>query len=184
MNKTLNLQKEKSPFSMVDQHSRGVPINKLASKGTESGPGEKSRIQVCVETSNAERLAGMNVSYENSFNAIKKDILRETVDKKRQAALTKEVIPIEEKPNKPKEKLIVKNMNHHQNNPRELNMTQEVKNSIQIAVSNTPTITVDDILNRPGQQYASQRSSGKVPANQHQPSSSMGFNEYKNSTQP
>ena len=55
----------------------------------------------------------MNVSYENSFNAIKKDILKETVDKKRIAALTKEVIPIEEKPNKPKEKLIVKNMNNH-----------------------------------------------------------------------
>lgn len=66
-----------------------------------------------METSTAERHAGMNVSYENSFNAIKKDILKETVDKKRHAALTKEVIPIEEKPNKPKEKLIVKNMNHH-----------------------------------------------------------------------
>jgi hypothetical protein len=51
------------------------------------------------------------VSYENSFNAIKKDIAKETVDKKiRQAVLTKEVIPIEEKPNKPKDKLIVKGM--------------------------------------------------------------------------
>jgi hypothetical protein len=49
------------------------------------------------------------VSYENSFNAIKKDIAKETVDKKiRHAVLTKEVIPIEEKPNKPKEKMIVK----------------------------------------------------------------------------
>lgn len=79
----------------------------------------------------------MNVSYENSFNAIKKDILRETVDKKRHAALTKEIIPIEEKPNKPKEKLIVKNMNHHHapqatsvQAQRELNLTQEVKNPI------------------------------------------------------
>ena len=44
----------------------------------------------------------MNISYDNSFSAIKKDILKETVDKKRQNALTKEVIPIDEKPNKPK----------------------------------------------------------------------------------
>ena len=66
---------------------------------------------MCVETSQAERHAGINVSYENSFNAIKKDIAKETVDKKiRQAVLTKEVIPIEEKPNKPKDKLIVKGM--------------------------------------------------------------------------
>jgi hypothetical protein len=64
-----------------------------------------------VETSQAERHAGINVSYENSFNAIKKDIAKETVDKKiRQAVLTKEVIPIEEKPNKPKDKMIVKGM--------------------------------------------------------------------------
>ena len=64
-----------------------------------------------METSQAERHAGINVSYENSFNAIKKDIAKETVDKKiRQAVLTKEVIPIEEKPNKPKDKMIVKGM--------------------------------------------------------------------------
>jgi len=66
---------------------------------------------VCVETSQAERHAGINVSYENSFNAIKNNIAKETVDKKiRQAVLTKEVIPIEEKPNKPKDKMIVKGM--------------------------------------------------------------------------
>ena len=64
-----------------------------------------------MENSNAEKLAGMNISYENSFSAIKKDILKETVDKKKTSALTKEIIPIEEKPNKPKEKQIVKNMN-------------------------------------------------------------------------
>mmetsp|Transcript_7482 Transcript_7482/g.6778 ORF Transcript_7482/g.6778 Transcript_7482/m.6778 type:complete len:195 (-) Transcript_7482:1275-1859(-) len=52
----------------------------------------------------------MNISYENSFSAIKKDILKETVDKKRHNALNKEVIPIDEKPNKPKDKLIVHNM--------------------------------------------------------------------------
>jgi hypothetical protein len=69
-----------------------------------------------VETSQAERHAGINVSYENSFNAIKKDIAKETVDKKiRQAVLTKEVIPIEEKPNKPKDKMIVKGMQGNDN---------------------------------------------------------------------
>ena len=58
----------------------------------------------------------MNVSYENSFNAIKKDIAKETVDKIKAkaaalgAAKDQTLIPIEEKPNKPKEKLIVKNM--------------------------------------------------------------------------
>lgn len=71
---------------------------------------------MCVETSQAERHAGMNVSYENSFNAIKKDIAKETVDKIKAkaaalgAAKEQTLIPIEEKPNKPKEKLIVKNM--------------------------------------------------------------------------
>ena len=64
-----------------------------------------------METSTAERHAGMNISYDNSFSAIKKDILKETVDKKRQIAFTKEVIPIEEKPNKPKDKFIVNTMN-------------------------------------------------------------------------
>lgn len=63
-----------------------------------------------METSTAEKHAGMNISYENSFSAIKKDILKETVDKKRLNAFTKEIIPIEEKPNKPKDKFIVNNM--------------------------------------------------------------------------
>jgi hypothetical protein len=63
-----------------------------------------------METSTAEKYAGMNVSYENSFSAIKSNILKETVDKKKQNALTKEVIPIEEKPNKPKDKFIVNTM--------------------------------------------------------------------------
>lgn len=65
-----------------------------------------------METSTAERYAGINISYENSFSAIKKDILKETVDRKKQDAMTKEIIPIEEKPNKPKDKFIVKNMNN------------------------------------------------------------------------
>jgi len=97
-----------------------------------------------METSQAERYAGMNISYENSFTAIKKDIFKETVDKKKNAALTKEVIPIEEKPNKPKEKFIVKNMNNSTNNDvtqgYNLNLTQEVKPN--------NTIKVEDIMNR------------------------------------
>lgn len=107
MNKTVALQKDKLPFSLADQHSRGVPRPRGGDPTNTTT--DKSRIQVCVETSQAERHAGMNVSYENSFNAIKKDILKETVDKKMKEPL----IPIEEKPNKPKEKLIVKNMNQH-----------------------------------------------------------------------
>jgi hypothetical protein len=77
-----------------------------------------------METSTAERYAGINVSYENSFSAIKKDILKETVDKKKLAAFSKEIIPIEEKPNKPKDKFIVKNnMNSSTHNEGALNMT-------------------------------------------------------------
>lgn len=96
-----------------------------------------------METSQAERYAGINVSYENSFTAIKKDIFKETVDKKKHAALTKEVIPIEEKPNKPKEKFIVKNMNNStniDNNAYQLNQTQEVRGN--------NSIKVEDIMNR------------------------------------
>ena len=85
MNKTVGLKpndKVGPSFSMADQHSRGVPITKQRIGGIAlDGTQEKSRIQVCVETSQAERHAGMNVSYENSFNAIKKDIAKETVDK-------------------------------------------------------------------------------------------------------
>ena len=121
MNKTVGLkptEKAGAPFSLADQHSRGVPVAKprIGGIGGLDGTQDKSRIQVCVETSQAERHAGMNVSYENSFNAIKKDIAKETVDKMRAkaaalgAAKEQSLIPIEEKPNKPKEKLIVKNM--------------------------------------------------------------------------
>ena len=109
-----------------------------------------------METSTAEKYAGINVSYENSFTAIKKDILKETVDKKKQAALTKEIIPIEEKPNKPKDKFIVKNMNNSTNGDTQsynLNLTQEVKAN--------NTITVEEMLNRTAAQYASSRSGRK-----------------------
>lgn len=105
-----------------------------------------------METSTAEKHAGMNISYENSFSAIKKDILKETVDKKRQNALTKEVIPIEEKPNKPKDKFIVNTMNNtggaSEPIQMHLNLTQEIKGST--------TITVEDMLNKTAAQYSSQ----------------------------
>jgi hypothetical protein len=34
-----------------------------------------------MDTSKAEQQAGFNISYENSFTAIKRDILKETVEK-------------------------------------------------------------------------------------------------------
>ena len=118
-----------------------------------------------METSTAERYAGMNVSYENSFTAIKKDILKETVDKKRIAALTKEVIPIEEKPNKPKDKLMIKNMNGsiEESMQGHLNLTQEVK-----------PVTVEELLGKTGShQYASSLSGRKQQQN----------SDFKNNTQ-
>lgn len=87
-----------------------------------------------METSTAERHAGINVSYENSFSAIKKEVLKETVDKKKVMQGMKEVIPIEEKPNKPKDKLIVKNMQHSVDiaAQQQLNLTQEYKNNTSV----------------------------------------------------
>jgi hypothetical protein len=106
-----------------------------------------------METSTAERHAGINISYENSFSAIKKDILKETVDKKRPPALIKEVIPIEEKPNKPGNAFMVNKMNNSTNAAahHELNLTQEIK-------GNTNNITVEEVLNRTAAQYSSNRS--------------------------
>ena len=42
---------------------------------------ERSRHHIYMETSRAEQQAGFNVSYDNSFTAIKRDICKETVDK-------------------------------------------------------------------------------------------------------
>jgi hypothetical protein len=36
-----------------------------------------------MDNSRSEQQAGFNVSYENSFTAIKRDIMKETVDKKK-----------------------------------------------------------------------------------------------------
>jgi len=63
---------------------------------------DKSKHQVFMDTSKAEQQAGFNVSYENSFTAIKKDIYKETIQKNttRQAKSGKQshFEPIEEKP--------------------------------------------------------------------------------------
>ena len=147
MNKTVNIQKEKLNFSLVDQR----PVPPSRGRAIEQQSVERSRIQVCMETSQAERYAGINVSYENSFSAIRKDILKETVDKKKVSAFTKEIIPIEEKPNKPKDKFIVKNMEGQQ--PHPLNLTQEVKP--------TTAITVEDMMSKSTAQYGSSRSGRK-----------------------
>lgn len=63
-------------FSLVEQKNNGQPRARNYPKD-----GDRSKIHVLMETSQAERHAGINVSYENSFSAIKKDILKETVDK-------------------------------------------------------------------------------------------------------
>jgi|LauGreDrversion4_2_1035121.scaffolds.fasta_scaffold33803_4 hypothetical protein len=156
MNKTMNIQPKaliegsKTPFSLADQHHRGVPTARPKIEVAQ----DRSRIQVCVETSTAERHAGINVSYENSITAIKKDLLRDipAADRKKGGPLGKgELIPIEEKPNKPKEKPIVKNMHNAVTNKigTDLNLTQEVKMMTPIT-THTPTIQTinDDHLSR------------------------------------
>ena len=45
-----------------------------------------SKQKIFMETSQSEQVQGVNISYENSFTAIKRDILKETVDKHRQIA--------------------------------------------------------------------------------------------------
>lgn len=138
MNKTVNIQKEKMNYSLVEQRQippgrggRGPQYNNNFDQSV-----DKSRINVFMETSTAEKHAGINISYDNSFTAIKKDILKETVDKKRIAAgggilATKEIIPIEEKPNKPGSAFMVHKMNTH-TNAQELNLTQEIQGSNSI----------------------------------------------------
>lgn len=44
---------------------------------------DKTRMHVGIETSQAERHAGVNVSYEASFSAIKNNIQKVTVDSKK-----------------------------------------------------------------------------------------------------
>ncbi len=122
MNKTVNIGKDnKMNLSLVDQRQVPPQRARVANAAFDQSV-DKSKIHVLMETSQAERYAGINVSYENSFSAIKKDIFKETVDKKKNAALTKEIIPIEEKPNKPKDKFIVKNMNNSTNGPDPYNL--------------------------------------------------------------
>ncbi len=153
LNKTVNFQQEK--VSLIGERTSAQPKSRAFQQAFDHSV-DRSRIQVCMETSNAEKYAGMNVSYENSFSVIKKNILKETVDRKyatgssaaqATAASGKEVIPTEEKPNKPKDKFIVKNMSPNSLNQSvgiggNLNMTQEVKPS--------NAINVEQFLNKTG----------------------------------
>jgi hypothetical protein len=60
---------------------------------------ERTKNQVLMDTSKAEQLAGFNISYENSFTAIKRDIYKETVEKNTRKIKTNNFIePIEERP--------------------------------------------------------------------------------------
>jgi hypothetical protein len=43
-------------------------------------------------------MAGFNVSYENSFSAIKRDIMKETLDKKKPIIGMPMIEPIQERP--------------------------------------------------------------------------------------
>ena len=63
-----------------------------------------------MDTSKAEQVAGFNVSYENSFTAIKRDILKETVEKNQNKVKNNLVIdPIEENPVSSSRGRVVKN---------------------------------------------------------------------------
>lgn len=52
-----------------------------------------------MDNSRAEQQAGFNISYDNSFSAIKRDIMKETVDKRKpKLAINLQFEPIDEKP--------------------------------------------------------------------------------------
>lgn len=53
-----------------------------------------------MENSRTEQQAGINISYDNSFTAIKRDIMKETIDKKikPKLAINLQFEPIDEKP--------------------------------------------------------------------------------------
>ncbi len=155
LNKTVNFQQDKINLSLIGERAAAQPKSRAHAFDQSV---DRSRIQVCMETSNAEKYAGMNVSYENSFSAIKKNILKETVDRKyagsaggsaatEAATAVKEVIPNEEKPNKPKDKFIVKNMS-----PNSLNQTLGIANNLNMTQEVKPSnaINVEDFLNKTG----------------------------------
>jgi len=170
MNKTINFKKEKINLSLVEKPR---PHN------VKDQSVDRSRIQVCMENSNAEKYAGMNISYENSFSAIKKDILKETVDKKRQAAMTKEVEPImqseqEFEPEGPPTGRAEEKRGSIEEGPRakrQINNSKVVASGTRhhaqhsMAQDFNSSLNVEDLLNRTGQ-YASTRS-GRKSNNDH-----------------
>ena len=70
-----------------DLSSTGGSIEKKSKAGPAKRPPvdpNRTRNQIVMETSRAEQQAGVNVSYDNSFTAIKRDI-QHTVDKNAKA---------------------------------------------------------------------------------------------------
>lgn len=66
-----------------------------------SNSAERTRSNIVMENSRTEQQAGINISYENSFTAIKRDIMKETIDKKTnkpKLAINLQFEPIDEKP--------------------------------------------------------------------------------------
>lgn len=62
---------------------------------------ERTRSNIVLENSRTEQQAGINISYENSFTAIKRDIMKETIDRKTnkpKLAINLQFEPIDEKP--------------------------------------------------------------------------------------
>lgn len=63
-----------------------------------STSGERSKNPITLDNSTAGQQTGFNISYENSFSAIKRDIMKETVDKRKpKLAINLQFEPIEEK---------------------------------------------------------------------------------------
>jgi hypothetical protein len=64
---------------------------------------DKSRQHVLLDNSRSEQQAGINVSYENSLSVIRRDIRRETIDRKHVAKPPKLAISIKIRPNRGEE---------------------------------------------------------------------------------
>jgi hypothetical protein len=95
---------------------------------------DKSRQHVLLDNSRSEQQAGINVSYENSLSVIRRDIRRETIDRKHVAKPPKLAIsikfdPIEEK------------------NSNRVSLAGKVKQSLKY--SNDKNASMNEYLSRP-----------------------------------
>jgi hypothetical protein len=86
-----NIQSKYAKHESFDVSSTGGSITKVGKRPPVDPNSSKHHIY--METSQAEHQAGVNVSYENSFSVIKKNIFKETVDKKKQIIANKAPIP-------------------------------------------------------------------------------------------